>query len=82
MSHFIEWSDALRVGIDEIDSQHKVDSGKTAIGFELLHFLKIWLTKRIMESDPQFGQYFLERGVNPKSRKRSWAGRLWDHLHL
>lgn len=65
-----------------LDLQHKVDTGKTAIGFELMHFLKIWLTKHIMESDQQYGQYFVDAGVKPKFKRRSWAGRLWDHLHL
>ena len=154
MGSFIEWSDALSVGIDEIDFQHKVlvelvnemheaihqrrgsdvvhhvlsklaeytkihfaveeslmrilgypeyeehkgeheelvrsilelqskvDSGKTAIGFELMHFLKIWLTKHIMESDQQYGQYFVDAGMKTRFKKRSWAGRLWDHLHV
>ncbi len=154
MGKFIEWSDVLSVGIDEIDSQHKVlvdlinemheaihqrhgsgvvrdvlsklaeytkihfaveeslmrilgypdyeehkaqhqelihsmmdlqqkvDSGKTAIGFELMHFLKIWLTNHIMESDQEYGEYFVEAGVMPRFKKKSWAGRLWDHLQF
>jgi len=64
------------------DLQHKVQTGKTAIGFELMHFLKIWLTKHIMESDMQYGEYFVEAGLKPKFRKKSWATKLWDHLHL
>ena len=65
-----------------LDLQEKVDSGKTAIGFELMHFLKIWLTKHIMESDQDYGSYFVEAGIKAKFKKKSWAGRLWDHLHL
>ncbi len=154
MGKFIEWSDVLSVGIDEIDSQHKVlvdlvnemheaihqrrgsdvvrdvltklaeytkihfaveeslmrilgyqgyeehkdqheelihnmmdlqqkvDSGRTAIGFELMHFLKIWLTKHIMESDQQYSQHFVDAGVKARFKKKTWAGRLWDHLHV
>ncbi len=65
-----------------LELQRKVDSGKTAIGFELMHFLKIWLTKHIMESDQQYAQFFVDAGAKPKLRKRSWAGRLWEHLHI
>jgi hemerythrin len=65
-----------------LDLQRKVATGKTAIGFELMHFLKIWLTKHIMESDQQYGQYFVNAGVRTRFKRRSWAGRLWEHLHV
>lgn len=153
MSNFIEWSDELSVGIEEIDAQHqvlvglvnemhdaiqhrhgssvvigilkrladytrihfaveeslmrilaypgydghkeehekllehvkelqeKVDSGRTAIGFELMHFLKIWLTKHIMESDKKYAPYLIEAGARTRHEKKSWATKLWDHLH-
>jgi len=149
MSKFVEWSDALSVGIEEIDSQHKVlvdlvnrmheaihqrqgstvvkeilaelveytrihftveeslmrilnypgyeehkevhdeliqhvielqekvASGKTAIGFELMHFLKGWLTKHIMEEDMNYSGFFLAAGAQPKLQKKSWIKRLW-----
>lgn len=64
------------------DLRRKVETGKTAIGFELMHFLKIWLTKHIMESDQQYGQYFVNAGVRTRFKRRSWAGRLWEHLHV
>ena len=32
---------------------------KAAISFELLHFLKVWLTKHISETDKRFGSHFL-----------------------
>lgn len=63
-----------------VELQHKVDTGKTAIGFELMHFLKVWLTKHIMESDREYGQFFIDAGAKPRLKKRSWATRLWDHL--
>ncbi|MEN8178531.1 MAG: bacteriohemerythrin [Pseudomonadota bacterium] len=150
MSNFVEWSDALSVGIEEIDEQHKVlaglvnrmhdaihkrhgsdvvkdiltelaeytrihfaveeslmrilgypgyeehkkiheelllhvielkekvDSGKTAIGFELMHFLKNWLIKHIMEEDMNYTSFFLSAGAQPKLQKKSWIKRLWS----
>lgn len=55
------------------DLLHKLDSGKTAISFELFHFLKIWLTKHIQEGDKQYARYFLERNVQRTwEKKRSW----------
>lgn len=63
------------------DLQHKIDSGKTAIGFELMHFLKFWLTKHIIESDQSYSSFFLGATLKPQLAKRSWASRLWDHLH-
>jgi len=38
--------------------QAKLDSGTVKITFELLHFLKNWLTHHIIESDKAFGAYF------------------------
>lgn len=61
--------------------QHKVETGTTAIGFELMHFLKIWLTKHIMESDQRYAEFFIQAGAKPRFKKKSWASRLWDHLH-
>jgi len=150
MSNFVEWSDALSVGIEEIDEQHKVlvelvnrmhqaiherrgsdvvkgilaelvdytrihfaveeslmrildypgyeqhkivheelfrhviqlqgkvESGKTSIGFELMHFLKNWLTKHIMEEDMEYSSFFLSAGAKPRLAKKSWIKRLWS----
>ncbi len=149
MSNFVEWTDALSVGIEEIDEQHKllvdlvnkmheaihqrhgsevvnsilkdladytrihfaveeslmrilnypdyeahkeiheellhsvtdlqekVATGKKSIGFELMHFLKTWLTKHIMEEDMQYSSFFISAGAQPKLGKRSWIQRLW-----
>lgn len=41
-----------------LDLQGKVASGETRISFELLHFLKNWLTQHILGSDKKFGAYF------------------------
>jgi hemerythrin len=148
MSHLVEWSDALSVGIDEIDAQHRTlvdlvnelnsaieerhgnaavgeilarleeytrihfaveeslmrvlsyprfaahrrehaklteqldelrgrfDAGQTALGFELMHFLKRWLTTHIMESDQDYARYFAETGSAARLGRRSWRDRL------
>ncbi|PKM46622.1 MAG: hemerythrin [Gammaproteobacteria bacterium HGW-Gammaproteobacteria-1] len=62
------------------DLQEKLESGKKSITFELLHFLRIWLTKHIMEEDQQYGPFFLSRGAVATSEKKSIAGRLWSSL--
>ena len=63
------------------DLQDKVDSGKASVGFELMHFLKVWLTKHIIESDQRYSDHFLQTGAKPKLKKKSWASRLWEGLH-
>ncbi|MEJ2404650.1 MAG: bacteriohemerythrin [Candidatus Thiodiazotropha sp.] len=57
--------------------QEKVATGKTSIGFELMHFLKTWLTKHIMEEDMQYSGFFLKAGAQPKLGKKGWIQRLW-----
>lgn len=42
------------------DLQAKLDSGTATITFELLHFLKGWLTHHINESDKRFGLHFAQ----------------------
>lgn len=64
-----------------VDLQQKVESGKTAIGFELMHFLKLWLTKHIMESDQKYSDHFISAGAHAKLKKKSWAARLWETVH-
>lgn len=150
MAKFIEWSNELSVGIEEIDAQHKVlvdllnqiheaiqqrqgaeatgeiierlgeytrihfaveeslmrilhypdyerhkeehdrlieqlngfriklESGKGSVSFELAHFLKVWLTKHIMETDKGYTPHFLEQGIRPALSKQSWAQKLWQ----
>jgi hemerythrin len=63
------------------DLQHKVETGKTSIGFELMHFLKVWLTKHIMESDQRYSDHFINAGAHAKLKKKSWVSRLWDGMH-
>lgn len=68
-----------------VDLQHKLDAGKASISFELLHFLKVWLTKHISESDKRFGQFATSRGVAAKwephveqtMQKPKWRWKFW-----
>ncbi len=60
-----------------VELQEKVASGKTAISFELMHFLKSWLSKHIMDEDMQYSGFFLAAGAQPELKKKSWIRRLW-----
>lgn len=60
--------------------QDKLASGKASVTFELLHFLRVWLTKHIMDEDQQYSPFFLSRGAVATSEKKSIAGRLWKSL--
>ena len=65
--------------------QEKLDSGQGAITFELLHFLKVWLTRHINEADKRFGAHFLAHGgasqwsehVEEAMKKRKWWWKFW-----
>jgi hemerythrin len=59
----------------------KLDREKTSVGmelldFEMLNFLKDWLTKHIMESDRLYGPYFLEKGAKSSWSER-WSRKFW-----
>jgi len=71
--------DTLIAQIEEL--QQKLDAGKASVNFELMHFLKVWLTKHIMESDKAYSAHFINAGANPKLQQRSWASKLWHSLH-
>lgn len=50
--------------ISEVVSlQEKLDNKQASITFELLHFLKVWLSKHITESDKRFGEFAVSRGL-------------------
>lgn len=68
--------------IDQVtELQKKLDAGKASINFELMHFLKVWLTKHIMESDKAYTEHFLRAGARAKLEKPSWVSKLWHSLH-
>jgi hemerythrin len=152
MKKFIEWSEELSVGIQEIDEQHKVlvncvnelhdaldqkrgfevtagilskldeytrvhfaveeslmrimgypeyerhkkehdnlieqlttirekyTADHHSVTFELMYFLKQWLTHHILETDKHYSPYLLARGIKPQLSKRSWVEKLWHSI--
>lgn len=75
--------------INQVKSlQEKIDSGQASISFELLHFLQVWLTKHINESDKRFGKHFLASSnlqayskwtteVKTTMEKKKWWWKFW-----
>ena len=63
-----------------LDLQRRVDTDKMAIGVELMHYLKTWLTRHIVESDRDYGRFFMEAGDKARDCRASWATRRWDPL--
>lgn len=68
--------------------QGKLDQGQASISFELLHFLKVWLTTHIQESDKRFGAYFAmssdlnsysqwSQEVKSTMEKKKWWWKFW-----
>lgn len=51
------------------DLKLKLQSGKASINFELMHFLKTWLTKHILGDDTQMGAYFVKVKKTPRSNR-------------
>lgn len=60
-----------------LDLEYKIIEEEHAISFQLLHFLKMWLTKHILESDMDYGPFFLKAGLREKSGNQGWFKRLW-----
>jgi hemerythrin len=63
-----------------VELQQKIELGKTSISFELMHFLKTWLTQHILEEDMLYSGFFLAAGVQTKSGKKSWVKKLWSNV--
>jgi len=67
--------------IEQINElQKKLENGTHSISFELMHFLRQWLSHHIMEEDRAYRDCFLAGGVQPTAAKRSWVQRLWHHF--
>ncbi|MDR0634775.1 MAG: bacteriohemerythrin [Azoarcus sp.] len=52
--------------------QSRIHSGSAAISFELLHFLRNWLSKHIMGEDKKYSEFFAAHGHESFS---NWAQR-------
>lgn len=64
--------------IDQVERlRAKMQGGNVANSFEVLHFLRQWLTHHIMEEDKQYVPFLLSRGVQKTVEKRSWLSRIW-----
>jgi hemerythrin len=78
--------------VDEVESlQKKIASGQAAISFELLHFLRNWLTTHILNEDMKYGKFFQKsadgdvvgtwteqsRSAREKQRKKSVWWKFW-----
>lgn len=74
-----------KLAVQVADLLQKLDTGKAAISFELLHFLKVWLTKHICESDKRYGSHFIACGIEARrptkeaatGKRRFW--KFWSH---
>jgi hemerythrin len=62
--------------------QEKIASGTASISFELMQFLRLWLTKHIMQSDQKYAAHFRAAGfsdfgawkaeVKAATKKQKW----------
>ncbi len=59
-----------------LNLQEMVGLGKKSINYELLHFLRKWLTHHIMKSDKKLGTYLIKKGIATKYHKSSWLERI------
>ncbi|PWB55393.1 MAG: hemerythrin [Nitrosomonadales bacterium] len=55
-----------------VELQGKLKSGRANISFELLHFLRGWLSHHIMETDKAYVPYFISKGVERTSSRKSF----------
>ncbi len=64
--------------VEEVLSMRReVVEDERKVSFKLLHFLKMWLTQHIMDSDKEYSQHFLTRGMKSRAGKKAWFQRLW-----
>lgn len=64
--------------IDElVELRDKLETQQKAVSFELLHFLKMWLTKHIMEEDQLYSPHFIDKGVVTSYEKQSMMKKIW-----
>jgi hemerythrin len=80
MGHYPEYEAHCALHRDlvaEVESmQSKIHSGSAAISFELLHFLRNWLSKHILGEDKKYAEYFFDSGHD--GMMQNWALRSSD----
>lgn len=62
--------------VQVVELQQKLKSGKANVSFELLHFLRGWLSHHILETDKAYAPFFLSKGVERSASKKSFW-RFW-----
>jgi hemerythrin len=60
--------------------QKKIASGQVAISFELLHFLRNWLTKHILGEDRKYGDFFKSGGQQGQRHIQGWTEQSQEHI--
>jgi hemerythrin len=60
--------------------QRKIASGQVAISFELLHFLRNWLTQHILGEDRKYGEFFKNGGQQHRDHVRNWSDHSQEHM--
>lgn len=53
------------------------NSDPHASSYDLLFFLRKWLTEHILKEDKAMGEFMVARGVGKTAPKKSWLGRLF-----
>jgi hemerythrin len=65
--------------VEEVMSMRReIVEEERKISFKLLHFLKMWLTQHIMDSDQEYSEHFLKQGMKARTSKRAWFQRIWS----
>jgi len=57
--------------------RYKMDHEDHSISFELLYFLKKWLTIHILEEDSAYVEHLLNCGAKATFNKKSWSSKSW-----
>ncbi len=65
--------------IEQVNDLHERVRGGQHVTFELLHFLRTWLTRHIMEEDREYAPFMLSKGVAANYKKRSWLDRIFHN---
>jgi hemerythrin len=84
IGHFPEYEAHCKMHkalVDEVEAlQKKIASGQVAISFELLHFLRNWLTKHILGEDKKYGDFFKNGGQQKQKHIEDWTEHSRENL--